>query len=402
MIRKLRWKFIWIAMVAMIFVLGTIVAAINVLNYQKTDKYSDGIISLLTDNEGGFPQDFPFRPSGDGMTPETPFEARFFSVMLDKQGEVAFSHTEQIAAITQETAEKYAKDLYANGEKSGMYDDYKYRVKETDEGTLYIFLDCTREMNSFRNFLQTSILISLGGLAVVFILIIIFSHIALKPVEESSQKQKSFITNASHDIKTPLTIINAGTEVIELEHGEGEWTKEIKKQTERLALLTDKLVFLSRMEEEQKTTLKEFNFSNMFTKTLQPYETLAGSKGLELIVRCQPEILYIGNEEMLRQAIALLLDNAIKYTTDKGTISATLKQTAKGIELKFRNDTENIKQGNLSELFERFYRMEKSRNSNMGGNGIGMSVVKAIVTAHKGKVSAFSPDGESIEITIIL
>lgn len=185
----------------MIFVLGTIVAVINVINYSKADEYSDKVISVLVDNEGGFPQNFPMRPGmgNNGMTPETPFEARFFTVMLNDNGEVVFSDTKQIAAITPQTAEKYAKNLYANGETAGMYDDYKYRVKETDEGTLYIFLDCTHEMNSFRGFLQTSILISLGGLAVVFILIIIFSRIALKPVEESYQKQKHFITNASHD-----------------------------------------------------------------------------------------------------------------------------------------------------------------------------------------------------------
>ena len=111
MIKKLRRKFILIAMCSMIFVLGTIVTVINVLNYQKTDNYSNRIISLLTDNEGGFPKDFPVRPNqGDGMTPETPFEARFFSVMLDEQGDVVFSDVRQIAAITPQTAEKYAKN----------------------------------------------------------------------------------------------------------------------------------------------------------------------------------------------------------------------------------------------------------------------------------------------------
>ena len=315
MIKKLRRKFIWIAMCSMIFVLGTIVAVINVINYSKADEYSDKVISVLMDNEGGFPQDFPMRPGmgNNGMTPETPFEARFFTVMLNDNGEVVFSDTKQIAAITPQTAEKYAKNLYANGETAGMYDDYKYRVKETDEGTLYIFLDCTREMNSFRGFLQTSILISIGGLAVVFILIIIFSRIALKPVEESYQKQKHFITNASHDIKTPLTIINAGAEVIELEYGEGEWTKEIKKQTQRLTALTDKLVFLSRMEEEnQKISMREFNLSELIEEAVAPYENMTKAKGFLFSFDCQSGIIYKGNEEMLSQAIALLMDNAIK------------------------------------------------------------------------------------------
>ena len=404
MIKKLRRKFILIAMCSMIFVLGTIVTVINVLNYQKTDNYSNRIISLLTDNEGGFPKDFPVRPNqGDGMTPETPFEARFFSVMLDEQGDVVFSDVRQIAAITPQTAEEYAKTLYQDSKTAGMYDDYKYRVKETDEGTLYIFLDCTREMNSFRGFLQTSILISLGGLAVVFILIIIFSHIALKPVEESYQKQKHFITNASHDVKTPLTIINAGAEVIELEHGEVEWTKEIKKQTERLTALTDKLVFLSRMDEEnQKIEIREFNLSELICEAIEPYENIATSKGFSFSFDCQSDIVYKGNEEMLSQAIALLMDNALKYTNEQGQISISLKKTVKGIELRFKNTADSVKEGNNNEIFERFYRSEQSRNSKTGGHGIGLSVVKAIISAHKGKISAYSSDGKSMEFLIVL
>ena len=404
MIKKLRRKFILIAMCSMIFVLGTIVTVINVLNYQKTDNYSNRIISLLTDNEGGFPKDFPVRPNqGDGMTPETPFEARFFSVMLDEQGDVVFSDVRQIAAITPQTAEKYAKTLYQDSKTAGMYDDYKYRAKETDKGTLYIFLDCTREMNSFRGFLQTSILISIGGLAVVFILIIIFSRIALKPVEESYQKQKHFITNASHDIKTPLTIINAGAEVIELEHGEVEWTKEIKKQTERLTALTDKLVFLSRMDEEnQKIEIREFNLSELICEAIEPYENIATSKGFSFSFDCQSDIVYKGNEEMLSQAIALLMDNALKYTNEQGQIRISLKKTVKGIELRFKNTADSVKEGNNNEIFERFYRSEQSRNSKTGGHGIGLSVVKAIISAHKGKISAYSSDGKSMEFLIVL
>lgn len=390
-------------MCSVILVLGMIIAVINVINYSKTDAYSDKVMSILVENEGGFPPDFPIRPGlGNGMSPETPFEARYFTVFINARGEAVFSDTGRIAAVSKETAENYAKTLYADGKTKGMYDDYKYQAKETTGGTLYIFLDCTREMTSFRSFLQASVLISVGGVALVFVLVIVLSKLALRPVEESYRKQKHFITNASHDIKTPLTIIGAETEIIELEHGASEWTKEIKNQIVRLTSLTDKLVFLSRMEEAAKPELKEFDLSATFAETTRPYEALAQARGLELLVEAQSDIRYTGNEEMLRQAIALLLDNAIKYTSDKGVISARLKRTSKGIEMRFRNDAEGIKQGNLDELFERFYRMEQSRNSNTGGNGIGLSVVKAIVESHKGKVTANSADGESIEIAILL
>lgn len=404
MIKKLRRKFIWIAMCSVMLVLGTIVAVINVINYSQTAQYSDKVITILVENEGGFPQDFPTRPNkGDGMTPETPFETRFFTVMINTQGEVVYSDTSQIMAVTKETAEGYAKRLYEQGKSEGMYDDYKYRAQQTEQGTLYIFLDCTREMNSFRNFLQVSLLISLGGVAVVFVLIIIFSKIALRPIEESYQKQKNFITNASHDIKTPLTIINAGTELIELEKGEDEWTREIKKQTQRLTTLTDKLVFLSRMDEEnQKIEIRPFDLSQILEETLQPYENIAKTRALDFVSEIQKDVVYHGNEEMLGQAFALLLDNAMKYTNENGKISVSLKKTVKGVEIRFKNTAKEVKIGNNTEIFERFYRADKSRNSKTGGHGIGLSVVKAIVTAHKGKISAYSVDGKSLEFLIVL
>lgn len=405
MIKKLRRKFIWIAMLSMLFVLGTIMVVINVINYSKTDEYSDRVIDILIENEGGFPTNFPMRPGiGDhGMTPETPFESRYFTVLLDEHGEVINVNINRIASITQESAKEFATNAYHNKKNSGMQKDFKFQSKQTDDGLLYVFLDCTREMNSFRGFLQTSGLISLGGLAVVFILIIIFSRIALKPVEESYKKQKHFITNASHDIKTPLTIINAGADVIELEHGESEWTREIKRQTDRLTVLTDKLVFLSKMEEENKQIeIQDINLSEMIAQTIEPYENLAIARGISFTFNCQDVIAYKGNEEMLSQALIQLLDNAFKYTPDDGRILLSLKKSIKGVEISLQNTASEVKIGNNNDLFERFYRRDKSRNSKTGGQGIGLSVVKAIVNAHKGKITAFSQDGKSIDFTIIL
>lgn len=242
-----------------------------------------------------------------------------------------------------------------------------------------------------------------GGAAIVFVLVIILSKIALKPVEESYRKQKNFITNASHDIKTPLTIINAGTEVIELEHGEGEWTKEIKKQTQRLTSLTDKLVFLSRMDEEnQKIDMRDFSLSEVLADAVAPYANMSAAKGLNFSLDLQPDVVCRGNEEMLGRAFALLLDNAMKYTSERGEIFVSLKKKGKSVELRFKNTAEGLETGNHNEIFERFYRSDRSRNSKTGGHGIGLSVVKAIVTAHKGKIAAYCADGKTMEFLINL
>jgi signal transduction histidine kinase len=234
-------------------------------------------------------------------------------------------------------------------------------------------------------------------------LVIVFSRVVFIPVVESYAKQKMFITNASHDIKTPLTIINADTEVVELTNGESEWTTDIKKQIVRLTSLTDKLVFLSRMEEANvKLDMQQFNLSDVLDEMCRSYSSVAISRGYNLELDIEENVTFCGNEQMIRQAIALLMDNAVKYTSENGNIKITLKRKSKGCTVIFKNDVQNIEKGNCNNLFERFYRGDKSRNSETGGNGIGLSVVKAIIEAHRGKINATSQDGKSLEFNINL
>ncbi len=404
MIKRLRARFIWVAMCSLVLVLGTIIAAINISNYSRMDKNSDRIMEILEAHGGRFPMEFPLKPDKEnGISPETPFETRYFTVIIDNEGRIISTDTSKIAGVSAEAAKTYAIEMFVKNQKNGMYGDYKFSATQSGENTLYIFLDCSKDLSTFHNFLQMSVLVSLGGLVIVFVLVLIFSKISLKPVEEGYRKQKSFITNASHDIKTPLTIIGAQTEVIELENGASEWTAEIKKQVERLSALTNKLVFLSKMEEGgYKVEFNEISLSDTLSEVLQAYENLALGKGFVYTVEIEPNIVYKGNEGMLRQAFALLMDNAMKYTSAHGKIHVSLKRTGRDFVLRFYNECEEIAKGRQDELFERFYRAEGSRNSQTGGHGIGLSVVNAIVNLHKGKISALSEDGKSLQITITL
>jgi signal transduction histidine kinase len=234
MIKKLRVRFIIIAMFSVIFVLGIIIATINISNYGRIDDESDAVLDVLCDNNGRFPnsnmQEQPPNPNnGNAFSAETPYESRYFSVAFSSDGQVIYTDVNQIAAISEQDATTIAKQLYGESKTSGYYDDYKFRATESGSSTIYIFLDCSRTLSTFRNFLSISLIISAIGVALVFLLVIVFSRVVFIPVEESYAKQKMFITNASHDIKTPLTIINADTEVVELTNGESEWTTDIKK-----------------------------------------------------------------------------------------------------------------------------------------------------------------------------
>ena len=431
MIRDLRKKFILVAMLSTLVVLTAIMGVVNISNYKEMLDRADDMTALLIQNDGQFPEEpvdedseIPDKPDNtkrtksgtDTQTPpekpqgdrehysvETPFETRYFTVTADGDGEITDCDLERIAAVDEDTAEEYAKKISAKSGETGFEGIYRYRVTETDDGIKYVFLDCRREISNFRTVLVTTVSVSFLGLAAVLVLVVIFSRMVFRPVEESIQKQKRFITDASHELKTPLTIIDANTEVLEMESGESQWTKSTRKQIQRLTGLVQQLVTLSRLDEEKGLQdIAEFNLSEAIADSVQPYEALAQTKEKNLVLEIEKNIFYAGDEKSVRQLTGILMDNAVKYSSEKGNIRLILKKKGKKILLEVYNDADELPQGKLDVLFERFYRLDSSRNSGTGGSGIGLSVAKAIVQAHKGKITAENKKGKGLTITILL
>lgn len=434
MIKTLRRKFIAIAMCSMAAVLILLIGGINTANYINVNRSADARLDILVENKGHFPyndnhfftdktfpEDFPQSedPSMDRswqkpknrheMSKEAPYETRFFTVTLTQDGSLVSVDTSKIAAISTKDACSYASFLWKKQSSQGYYGHYKYRAVSvpgtgSKTNTLYIFLDCERELSAFKAFLAASTAASLLGILSVFALVVFFSKILVKPVAESYEKQKRFITDASHELKTPLAIIDANTEVLEMEQGENEWTLSIHNQVKRLSSLTQKLVFLSRMEEENASllTMLEFSLSDAVAEAAEPFLAVAGTAGKTLELNIAPGISYCGDEAALRQLTSLLLDNALKYASENSSIFLTLKESGRNKILTVQNMAEGILAGNLDILFDRFYRADASRSSQTGGFGIGLSVAKAIVTAHKGRIFARSEDGKSILFTVVL
>ena len=337
------------------------------------------------------------------MSPETPFETRYFSVKLNTDGTVVAVDTTKIAAVDTERAQKYALDIFKSGNSGGYLDSYKYKKGETEDDCLiYVFIDVNRELESMRSFLISSIVISCIGLAMIFVLVVLLSETALKPIIESYEKQKRFITDAGHEMKTPRTVISANAEIIELESGESQWLDGIKSQVSKLAALTEKLVILSKMEEGAKLEMKEFSLSEALYDTADQYKSIAISANVSFDVIATESVSVVGNEGEIRRCIGLLLDNAFRYANFGGSVSVSLQKLSNGAELRFTNSTNGVETGSLDRWFDRFYRTDLSRNSDTGGSGIGLSVVQAIVRAHGGSVRAFSEDGINVVFTINL
>ncbi len=470
MIRRLRRKFIAITMLSVFLVLFTLIGIINFANYHNINRSLDLRLDMLEENGGnldpgkmhaggrpgqnppdsktppsngqasddfsdtrekpeGFPshsgshapgssvfhdylhwQDTLFSFDND-LSEEAFFDTRYFTVSIDGSGNISSINATFIASTTEEQARELALSLYQKGRTDGYLDEYKFRAvtgadSEGNPVTMYIFLNAGRELATFHNFLFASFLVSTIGILLILLLVVIFSKIAIGPVAESYDKQKRFITDASHEIKTPLAIIEANTEVIEIENGESEWTKSIRHQISRLSSLTEKLVFLSRMDEEStKPALIDVDLSSAVLETAEGYSGLAVSSGHNLVLSVTPDLTCKGDPSMLAQLVSLLLDNAMKYASEGSDILLTLEAYRKNkytVRLIMENQTDDISPGNQDILFERFYRNDQSRNSSTGGHGIGLSVASAIVHAHNGSIHAESRDGRSICFTICL
>ena len=440
MIRNLRMRFIRLAMLSVALVLFLLIGSINLLNYRNVIRDADTILDILQENGGQFPggrraddvppPDKPLRSPGEeeyrddwaeelaawndaddfhpfgrrgNLSEETPFESRYFSVTLDESGQISSYDFSSIAAVEEDDLEELSASVFLSSKQKGFWKQYRYRKYEADGKTVLLFLDCGRSLDNVRTFLLVSVLVSLLGLAGVTLLVILLSGRVIRPVQESYDKQKRFITDAGHELKTPLTIIDADVSVAEMENGQSEWLDDIKVQTKRLSGLTNDLIYLSRMD-EGNTGMEPIDFplSDVVTDTVQSFRSRVQIEGKTITASIDPMLSCCGDEKSITRLVTILLDNAVKYCTEKGDITVSLHKKAKYIELIVQNDAESVDPASLPHFFDRFYRADASRNSSRGGYGLGLSIAQAVVTAHKGHITASAPDDRTLRITVLL
>lgn len=424
--KKIRRNFIVIAMLSMFLVLTIIITALNYINYQKMGGNLDDITHILEMGNGSFyespdPSDEDHDPSGHSpddnfpqthnkvpeppksISEETPYQTRYFTVRYDASGTIYATSVGHISAVDAAQARAYAAKVYDAAPNTGFIDIYRYRTVKSGDRVLCIFIDAEKELSTYRGSLMTSIAISAAGLFSVFLLLCFFSKLILRPVEESYRKQKQFLTDAGHELKTPLTIIDANTEVLEMEIGSSKWLDSTRNQVIRLTNMVKQFTALAKMDEAQGFLQKaRFSLSQVLNETVDLFIPVATSTHRTLQVSCAEDLYYVGDEEQFRQLFCLLLDNAIKYSTPDSRIELTLCKHGKHLCFTIFNECEGIAKGSQDILFERFYRSDSSRNSSTGGSGIGLSIAHSIVENHKGSIHAESTDGKSLQIKVLL
>ncbi len=406
MIQRLRKRFIRIATLAVALVLVLLSLIVNTANFISVDGGLKEMLQVICENQGKIPPAPPSgkpgaRPEGQ-FTQETPYSTRYFVLRYTDSGELVHADLEHIAAVTQEDAGTFLALAVKHGAGYGYASGYRYYVVDNGEGRwMAVFLDCYQETRSLIQTAVFSLLAAAFCAALVYLIVVLCSRRAIDPVVRASEQQKQFITDASHELKTPITVIATSLKVLEMETGQQKWIDKARAQTEKLKDLVNSLVTLCRMDEETSPLKAErFPISDAVRETAESFRDFAQSQGHALTVAVEPGLSYCGDEYAVRQLMSILLDNAVKYALPGSPIAVSLEKAKRGVTIRSSNGCAPMEQKELDKLFDRFYRADPARSA--GGFGIGLSIARGIALGHRGSIRAAMTGPETIEFTVHL
>ena len=413
-ITKLRHTFIFIAMASFMAVIIFMGCASTIANIIAISGEADRTIDAIIDAEGRVPERNNYRRGEYHQ--EAALGLRFFTVSYNDQGEVTSVDLTHVASIDRESAIATANyvtsdnldldsdpsseaihqsnpdilnDLRISG--LGRYDNYLFKEAETPGGSIVVFLDCSIQLSNATNAVSYTVIVCLCACVITFISVLFFSKRAIRPVVENAQRQQQFMTNASHELKTPIAVIKANTELTELMNGESEWTQSTLRQADRLERLVADLMNIVRDVEqnEDNKALDNVLVSDVVMKAYDSFKSVAIQKELSITQSINEKISLRCNPQSIEQLACLLIDNALKYCDEKGSIAVGLTTTriGHGCILTVSNSYASGKNVNYHRFFERFYREDES-HKNQQGYGIGLSVAESICKRYHGSIKA--------------
>ena len=405
MLKKMQRRFILAAMAAFAAVMAVLLAGVNLVNYVRTTTAQDRMIEMLMGRErqaavrpGAAPPPLGDMPGGG---PEAEFTTRFFAVYCDLEGGIRYVSRDHIVSVDENTVGDYVTAALEGGRKRGYCGEYRYGIGRERDGYLILFLNVSPQLQFIRSLLLVSSAVGAASLLVVFGLVLFFSGYAVRPYVKNIERQKRFITDAGHELKTPIASISASADIAAMEYEGDEWIANIQRQTVRLSRLVGDLVALSRLDEEMPFPEQEdFSLSDAAWEAAEPFGVLAQAEGKEYHQKIEENMTIHGDRNAIRQLISLLLDNAVKYAGPAGEISLDIYGKRGKACIEVFNTCVLPDITDLDKLFDRFYRVDESRSA--GGTGIGLSMAQAIAEAHGGRISVKGIEGKGICFRVIL
>ena len=402
--KKLRLKMIGIVFASVVaaFMVISIILVMCFGSYRN--RQADQITAMISENNGTVPQlkDYKqqqknsqaFERYFNNYNEDSSYRTRFFRIFLDEDKKVTNVNMDHIAAVDEKKAVRMTKMAMLRRGKVGLVGSYRYR-KEYKDGQVrsIIFLDCKENQSFYHLAVTITITVSTLLTCLITVIFAIASKRAVRPFEINSNRQKQFITDASHELKTPLAIISANAEVLQYKGDGNEWTQNIIDQTKHMGKLINQLLVLAKLDEvQEKSEKQEADLKLLLEETIEPFEEVATQKKVTLKLHLEEGVTIRVNREQIAQLVSILTENAAKYVNDGGKIVWRLTKTQHGAVLVVKNTTEK-ELPDTKRMFDRFYRSDSSRSSKTGGQGIGLSIAKKIVDSHKGSITAKAGDG---------
>ena len=409
MLRKLRLKFIGINMILVSLVLLIVFASLVFSTAKQLEQ--DAVAALEIALRWERPDD-P-RPFTFGIPPEdSDGRSRLipvFCITVSPEGERTGLTLGNGASVSEEVLEQAVAEALASGQARGVLDELglRFRVRTVENGSRIAFSDMSWERSSLTRLILTSLLTGLAAMVCFFLISVLLSRLALRPVERAWEQQNQFVADASHELKTPITVILANTGIV-LSHSEQavsdnrKWLEYIQAEARRMKALVEDLLFLAKHDAAGLPATRPVNFSDLTEGCLLRFESVAFEQGVSLTSQVASGLTLIGDKPSLERLVMILLDNAIKYAGRGGTASLRLEQQQDRAVLTMVNSGPPIPPEHLPHLFERFYRADSSRSRDQGGYGLGLPIAQAVAQAHRGAITVHSDPTHGTVFTVTL
>lgn len=349
------------------------------------------------------PPQKPYRNNKAGFEKDMPgFKlSTFYTVVISNDGQIAEINNEQPELHSNDALKALALKIYSSKKTKGTQNNLSYRVTKRDSYTIVAFMDNTVINENAEMLLRYTAIFGAIAIALFFFVSMYLAKKIVAPLEESYDKQKQFISDAGHELKTPLSVMSVNSELLSREIGENEWLSNIKCENERMKSLVSRLLELARTESVAKVT-EVFDFGHLVFGEVLPFESVIYENGLQLKTDIDENIEIKGDKLQLKQLVSTLLDNAVSHSRENGTVAVEVKRDSPGsVRLSVFNNGDEIPKEKRELIFERFYRMDEARTSGGEHYGLGLAIAKSIVTSHKGKISVHCKNGV-VEFRVIL